>query len=53
MRITASIAGVITVLYAEGGCGSSRTCWYAIETGVSPVKGGRLVSISNITHAAE
>src|SRR5699024_625933 len=39
--------------HGGGGCGSSRTCWYAIETGVSPVNGGRPVSISNITQAAE
>ena len=50
---TASTYRPTSGLMAEGGCGDSRTCWYATATGDSPVNGGAPATISYRTQPAE
>ena len=46
LSTTASTSGGTSRLESLGGRGSSRTCWYATETGLSPTNGGCPVSSS-------
>jgi len=44
-NVMASMSGVISGSSWLGGCGASRTCWYATLTDESPMKGGRPTSL--------
>jgi hypothetical protein len=50
---TLSSGSEISGLKLLGGSGLSRTCWYATDTGLSPTKGGRPVSVSYSRQPAE